>query len=367
MTAITRRSALALGLFSAAAIGFGAVDRPTVAAADFSGKTVEWIIPFGTGGGSDVWARFFAPRLSEALPGKPTVVIQNIPGGGSTIGANQFHQNAKPDGLTILGTSGSTQFPYLLDDPRVKFDYRDWIPVLASPVGGVVFTNPAMGVTGAADMMKLKGQRLVYGSQGATSLDLVPLLAFEMLGWEVKPVFGMKSRGEGRLAFERGEATLDYQTTPAYNANVVPLVETGKAVPLFSWGVLDAKGNLARDPSFPDLPHYAEAFEMATGKAPSGEAWQVWKAFFAAGFAAQKMVFLPKGTPDDIVKAYRQAFVDVVNASGFRDAAGEELGKYEQGVGDAVIPMYETATRLEPGDKAWVKKWLVDRYNVKFD
>ena len=59
-------------------------------AADFSGKTIEFVIPFPTAGGSDVWARFFAPFLAEALPGKPTVVVKNVPGGGSGFGIESW-------------------------------------------------------------------------------------------------------------------------------------------------------------------------------------------------------------------------------------------------------------------------------------
>ena len=57
-----------------------------VAEVSFEGETIEWIIPFGTGGGSDTWARFNAPFLSEHLPGNPDVVVVNEPGGGSTRG-----------------------------------------------------------------------------------------------------------------------------------------------------------------------------------------------------------------------------------------------------------------------------------------
>ena len=49
-------------------------------AADMSGKTVEWTIPFSETGGSAKWANFFAPLLSEALPGNPTVVVKYMPG-----------------------------------------------------------------------------------------------------------------------------------------------------------------------------------------------------------------------------------------------------------------------------------------------
>ena len=61
-------------------------------AADMSGKTVEWTIPFSETGGSAKWANFFAPLLSEALPGNPTVVVKYMPGAGSTKGANWFQR-----------------------------------------------------------------------------------------------------------------------------------------------------------------------------------------------------------------------------------------------------------------------------------
>lgn len=335
-------------------------------AADFSGKTIEWIIPFQVAGGSDVWARFYAPILSEHLPGKPTVVVKNVPGGGSITGTNQFQAQAKPDGLTILGTSGSTQFPYLLDDVRVKYEYRDWIPVLASPTGGVVYINPETGVTGPGDLAKLKGKKMKYGSQGPTSLDLVPILAFQMLGLDVDPVFGMKGRGDGRMAFERGEALIDYQTTSAYLQNVVPLVKAGKAVPLFTWGVLNDKGEFVRDPTFPDLPHFIEFYEMAHGKKPSGVEFEAFKAFNTAGFAVQKLVFLPKGTPQDIVDAYVEAFQKGINEPGFKEKAQQELGDYEQATGKAAATMLNVAINVTPETKQWVRKWLTDKYNVKF-
>jgi tripartite-type tricarboxylate transporter receptor subunit TctC len=333
-------------------------------AADFAGKTIEFVIPFGVGGGSDVWARFFAPLLSERLPGKPTVVVKNVPGGGSITGTNQFHARAKPDGLAILGTSGSTQFPYLLGDPRVKYEYRDWTPVLASPTGGVVYVNPALGARDARDIPKLKGKDMKYGSQGATSLDLVPLLAFELLGLDVKPVFGM-GRADGRLAFERGEAAIDYQTTAAYVRNVVPLVKGGKAVPLFSWGVLDGKGAFVRDPTFPELPHFIEAYEMAYGKRPSGTAFEAFKAFNTAGFAVQKLIFLPKGTPKDVVDAYVAALAAAVAAPGFKEKAGEEIGEYAQATGAASATMLKVALGIDPAAKAWVKTWLLEKFNAK--
>ena len=355
-----RRSTVFAAMLAALAIVAG-----PVRAADFAGKTIEWIIPFKEGGGSDKWARFYAPMLSDALPGKPTVVVRNMPGAGSTRGANYFQTRAKPDGLTILGTSGSTQFPYLLGDRRVKYEYKDWPVVLATPTGGVFYVNPALGVRTAKDLVKLRGKKLLYGSQGATSLDIIPLLAFELLGLDVKPIFGMRGRSAGRLAFERGEVNIDQQTTPAYLSQVVPLVKAGKAVPIMSWGALAKDGSLVRDPTVPALPHFAEVYETIHGRKPSGPAWHAWRTFFVAGFPGQKMVFLPKGTPPDVVAAYRAAFEKIVSAPGFEKKAAKHLGLYEQHTGDAAEATKRLATTIAAADRAWVRKWLVRRFKVK--
>lgn len=333
-------------------------------AADFSGERIEWIIPFGTGGGSDSWARFYAPRLSKNLPGQPVIAVKNIPGASSTKGANYFARRGTQDGLMVLGTSGSTQFPFLLGDRRVQYNYDDWDVILATPVGGVMYLNTSLGVKSAADLKKLAGTQLKFGSQGPTSLDLVPLLAFKLLGLDVKPVFGMRGRGPSRLAFERGEVRLDYQTTPAFLQRVTPLVEKGEAVPILTWGMLDENGDLIRDPTFPDLPHMGEVYEMVHGKKPAGPAWDAWKTFFAAGYPAQKMIVIKKGTPKEIIALWEKGAAATVNEPGFREAAAKVLGDYPQAVGAKAEKLKQIATRVSPESKEWVLDWLKRDFNA---
>lgn len=358
---MTRRAALGLTV-GAMALGLAG---PASAQVDFSGQTIEWIIPFSAGGGSDTWARFNAPLLSKYLPGNPTVVVVNEPGGGSTKGTNLFAARANPDGMMILGTSGSTQFPYLLGDPRVEYEYRDWSIAMAAPTGGVVYTTPNLGLSGPEDIAMLQGVDLVYASQGATSLDLVPLLGFRLMGFNVQHVFGFEGRGDGRLAFERGETNIDYQTSSAYLKNVQPLVDAGQAVPLFSWGVLDADGNVVRDPTFPDLPTFVEAYETLTGNPPSGPEYDAYFAFFTAGFPAQKMVFLPGGTPEDIVAAYQQAFEDMKSDPEYIANAESILGRYGQVTGDLAQALFERGTTIAPELRDQVATMLESEYGVK--
>jgi len=362
VTTPTRRTALGIFAAAAAALTLGA---PAQAQVDFSGKTIEWIIPFATGGGSDTWARYNAPFLSKHLPGNPTVVVVNEPGGGSTRGTNLFAQRARPDGLTILGTSGSTQFPYLLGDPRVRYEYQDWSVVMVGPTGGVAYVSPSTGVESIEDVAKLQGQRLVYASQGATSLDLVPMLAFKLLGLDVNYVFGFSGRGDGRLAFERGEVNIDYQTSSAFIRNVMPLVEEGTALPLMSWGVLDEDGNPQRDPTFPDLPILEEVYEIVHGQAPSGPMYEAYKAFNTAGFAAQKIVVLPAGASDELVETYRQAWRDVFADPEYLATFEAALGSYEQVTDRAAEALYEAGTNIDPEVRAMVVDMLTTEYNVR--
>lgn len=352
---------MTLGLASAAL--FTPVHAETV---DFSKKTIEFVVPFGVGGGSDTWARFNAPFLAKYLPGKPTVVVKNVPGGGSVTGANQFASRAKGDGLSLLGTSASTQFPYLLGDPRVKFEYKDWQVVLAAPTGGVTYINSNLGAKSLAELGNLKGQRLIYGSQGSTTLDLVPLLAFRLLGLDVHHVFGMKSRGEGRLAFERGEANIDFQTTSAYLKSSIGMVQEGKAIPLFTMGMLDEAGNLVRDPNFPDLPNVAEAIEIVTGKQPEGIEWDAFKALLIAGFPAQKLMVLPKTTPAPVVEAYRSAVRQMREDPDYKAGKDEALGGYEQVTDAAGEALYAAGTTIDPKARDWVRALLEKDYNTRF-
>ena len=353
---MNRRTILAAAAIAALPLGAAAQD------VSFEGQQIEFWVPFSEGGGTDVWARSLAPFLSEHLPGNPDLVVVNNTQGGGIGGTNEFHRRMEPDGTMILGTSGSIQIPFLLRDPRVRYDYADFVPVFASPAGGVVYVRSDSGIADASEIGELAGTGAMYGSQGVATLDLVPLLAFELLGLEVEAVFGMASRSDAMQSIQRGELQIDYQTTPSYISGVQPLVEEGEMTPLFAWGALDAEGEIVRDPTFPDLPSFPEVYEMVHGEAPSGPAWDAWKAFYASGFGVQKFVMLPEGTDEGIVEAYRGAFADMVADAEAMGTLEGEIGSYEQITGDALIPAKAAATEVAPETEEWVLTWLEERY-----
>src|SRR5918997_1156382 len=77
-------------------------------AVTFQGKSVRMIIPTTAGGGTDISARLFARFFTKYLPGTPSIVPQNLPGGGGLRPLTHFSEQVKPAGLTF-GFSSSTE------------------------------------------------------------------------------------------------------------------------------------------------------------------------------------------------------------------------------------------------------------------
>ncbi|MFC3283098.1 Bug family tripartite tricarboxylate transporter substrate binding protein [Litchfieldella rifensis] len=356
------KKAAILGL---AVTGIGLLSSTASLAQEEVPGNIKWTIPFGVGGGTDVWARFFSPWLSKQLPGEPTIMIDNVPGGGSINGANLFAVRAKSDGSDWLGTSASTQYPAMLDDPRVRYDYSEWAPILATPTGGVVYAQPSLGENAETALEAMLAQPVKLAAQNPTGVELPVLIALDMLGADVQAVFGMRSRGEGRLAFERGEADIDFQTTSAYLSNVTPLVKAGKAVPLFSLGVLNDEGKIVRDPAFPDLPTFNEVYQELNGEAPSGNAYEAFRKFFASGYALQKLIMVPKDTPQALIDTYRQVARDFVDTEQFKQEAAAQLGPYTPVIGDTVQRHLDDAMSIDAATREWLADWLKSEHGVE--
>ena len=68
----------------------------------YQGKTITLVVGTSAGGVYDRYARLLAEPWSKHIPGNPSIVVQNMPGAGSVIAANQVYNVAKPDGLTLL-------------------------------------------------------------------------------------------------------------------------------------------------------------------------------------------------------------------------------------------------------------------------
>ncbi len=119
-------------------------------------------------------AASIAMALEKTLPGNPTIIIQNIDGGGSVRGINQFHKDAKPDGLTIAAIATGTFFQYILKDKAVAYPLPEFHPFLTSPFGLLAYarTDLGLGKDPVENVKHLIANPPVYGGSGPTSSDL---------------------------------------------------------------------------------------------------------------------------------------------------------------------------------------------------
>src|SRR5574342_234539 len=67
----------------------------------YQGKTIRLVVGSSSGGGYDLWARLLARYYGKHIPGNPEIVVQNMPGAGSLVAANNIYNLEKPDGLTL--------------------------------------------------------------------------------------------------------------------------------------------------------------------------------------------------------------------------------------------------------------------------
>lgn len=227
-------------------------------------SNVKLIVPFATGGGTDTLARLLAPFLQKNVEGEPNFQVVNRPAGEGITGTNQFVQQNPDDGSQVLVSSATVTTQWLLGRPQVEYDFTKLKPLMVFGTGGVIYSSKKSGITSIEDL-KNPPQKLNYGGISATGNDLNILLAFDMLKLHPKTTFGFEGRGPARLALERGETNIDFQTTAAYETEVEPLVNEGKAVPLMSFGVLNDKGEVVRDPNFKNLPTVPEVYEKLYG------------------------------------------------------------------------------------------------------
>jgi len=170
----------------------------------YKGKSIRLIIGFDPPGGYDLYGRAAATYLGNFIPGKPTVVPQNMPGAGSKTAARFLYTAAPKDGTVIGIVSQQIAQNTLIEGTVGEMDVTKfgWIGRLTS--------NIDMGITWANGPIKSiddirKRETVVGGTGFAASSGMIPRLLNLTAGTKFKIVTGYKGSGDITLAMERGE------------------------------------------------------------------------------------------------------------------------------------------------------------------
>src|ERR1700694_3759899 len=160
---LTRREAIA---------GFGGglallTGLPALAQAAYPSRTIKMIVPYPAGGTTDFLGRLVADQLKTGLGA--TVIVENKPGAGTTLGADQVAR-AEPDGYTLLMATSTTLAINKTLYKKLPYDpVKDFAPI--SLVAGVPFAlivNPQVPARTLAEFIAYAKSTpgLAYGSAG---------------------------------------------------------------------------------------------------------------------------------------------------------------------------------------------------------
>ncbi len=207
------------------------------AAPYYEGKLITIVVSFGPGGIFDRTARMLAQHLPKYIPGKPNIIVQNMPGGGSMVGANYLYEVAKPDGLTIGTFARGLPYAQLLKAKGGRFDLSkfSWIGSPAVEPNVIVIRSDLPYKT-FDDLLKTK-ETLHFGSTSGVAVDtFFPMSLKEYLGLKVN-IIQYPSGAEVNLAIERKE--LDGRAS-AYGG-LKPFIARGVVRPILR-GLVSAPG-----------------------------------------------------------------------------------------------------------------------------
>jgi tripartite-type tricarboxylate transporter receptor subunit TctC len=305
-------SRIAVAIFAAAMLA------TPLAAQDYPKKQIDLIVPFVAGGTTDNIARLIAQRFTESW--SQTVVVNNRPGGGGTIGAHAVAK-AAPDGYTLMVTT----IAFAINAGLQKLPYdtlKDFAPVaeLASiPLMLVVLPSiPAKNLAEFIALAKANPRGLEYASSGVgTSTHLAAEMFKSMAGVDLVHV-PFKGNAEAMNALLGGHVKTYFALAPA-------VLEHVKAGALRVLAVTTEQ----RLPYLPDVPTFAES------------------GFSGYEISSWQGVFAPAGTPNDIVAKIGTELVRMVNAPDVRARMSRE----------GADPVGSTPEQFAARMKSEVAKW----------
>lgn len=319
---------------------FAALWTPSFAAEKppfYQGKTLTFIINFAAGGPTDIEGRVFAKHLGKHILGNPSIVVQNMGGGGGITGVNYVGEIAKPDGFTAGYFTGSL-FHHQTKDPGLRVDLGKFgfITGVHGVTVSYIRADTPPGIRTPGDFVKAERFKAA-GLAVSSSKDVRFRLSFDLLGLKYDYVTGYSSSSTARLAVQRNEAQYHDETLPAYRAAVEPqMVKTGQVTALYYTDLVSQDGEIMVSPDVPEVMPFTHYYKKVFGKAPSGIKYEALKAANMSSTNMTRLILLPPGSPSEAVAILRQA----VNA----------LAKDSDFIGDAMKVM-RFHPRFEVGEQ----------------
>lgn len=266
----------------------------------YEDKTIRLVLGFTAGGISDLWARPMARAMSQHIPGKPQIVLHNMPGAGSLTAANYLYSVAKPDGLTLGIFTPGLFFNQLIGAKEVQFDWAKFV-WLGSPEQ----TQRIIYIRGDSPFKTIDDLRgAAEGPKcGATALGTVghyfPRLVEEALGVKFNLVLGYPGAAEIDLAIQKNEVQCRAGSLEGYFSS-----EPSKSWAKNGFARVLITGSAKRDPRIADV---ATLHELMDKRKVSDSTRRLATVLLSPDHIGRPLATTP-GTPPERVKMLRDAF-----------------------------------------------------------
>jgi len=319
-----------------------------IPAADFyKGKTITLITSTGVGGTYDVVARLVARYMPRYIPGNPTMIVQNMPGGGNVLATNYMFNIAPKDGTAIATIHSAMPLQQVLDAGGVRYDADkfNWLGS-TGPQNEVILVWRTAGIQ---TLQEATEKEIILGGTGAgAGIVILPTVVNNLLGTKFKVVTGYRTSEDVNLGMERGEISARAFGIDSIASQHPDWFTEHKVTFLVQSGA-------RRDKRLPDVP-------LVTELAKNDEQRQIFQLFSSAPALGQPYV-APPDVAADRLAILRNAFAATLRDKGFlADAQNIKFDVDPMGADEAAQIVHQT-THAAPDivAKAKTAMGMVDR------
>jgi tripartite-type tricarboxylate transporter receptor subunit TctC len=275
----------------------------------YKGKQIKIVVGASAGAASDLYARVVAHHLPKQIPGKPDIIVQNMPGGGSITAANYVYSVAKPDGLTLGAVTAPIYFAQLLGRKEVQFDWSKftWIGT-PEENDELFFLRSDQPYKTLLDLRKASEPPRCGASGVGSTGFYIPKLLEEIFSLKINMVTGYPGAADVDVAVEKNEVHCRGTTISAFFGR-----EPGR-----TW----AKTGFVRflvqtgDRKNHRLPHTPTIWELMEQEKVTEANKRLARVVLGPGAFGRPILATP-GIPSDRVKILRDAYNQMLKDSDF--------------------------------------------------
>lgn len=340
---LPRRRITVPSLLAASLLAICPATGAAAANVDLSGKVITVYAGGQVGGGIDLFTRVFMPYLGKRLPGKPTIVVKNMPGAGGMQGVAYAYTHGVNDGTTLTTMASGPIANAVYSDVKLAYNLRKfhWVGSL-NVSQQMCFTWHTSSFKTIDDAMQRPMNMAATGARSNTTL--LPLMLNATIGTKFKPIAGYGGASDA-LAVERGEMDGMCSSIDSLRTMHPDWINQHKMRFL-----LDVSMSNNAIPELKGVPRVMDLIKDPKKK-------EAMKLFLSPDEIAYPYALAP-GTSEAIVAVYRAAFDEAVKDPAYL----KQAAKQKQGVapksGDEVTAVIDSMFNTEPDIIDSVKSYV---------